>query len=121
MVGKVISDEALFSVEFQTDADQPKLALEFVIDTGFKGYLTLPESAVEALQLPFFDRITANLADDSSIDVSLYVATILWHGESKEVPVIAMGKRPLLRTKLLAGSDLHARFLEEGAVTVQPV
>src|SRR5258708_4929067 len=32
---------------------QPPLSTEFVVDTGFEGFLTLPPAAVATLQLPF--------------------------------------------------------------------
>jgi predicted aspartyl protease len=33
------------------------LSIEFVVDTGFNGYLTLPVSAVGAMNLPLFSTI----------------------------------------------------------------
>jgi hypothetical protein len=71
--------------------------------------------------LPFVRVITANLADDSKIDVGLYAATILWCGNDIEVPVLAKGARPLLGTLLLAGSELSVRFEQGGAVSVKPL
>jgi predicted aspartyl protease len=48
-------------------ANQSEIDIECVIDTGFEGFLTLPVSIVEALELPYFMDIKANLADDSDI------------------------------------------------------
>ena len=44
--------------------NQQRLAIEFVIDTGFDGWLMLPAAAVKTLELPFLYRLDANLADD---------------------------------------------------------
>lgn len=75
MVGQVIAHHPLLKVAYQL-LDHPGLTIEFAVDTGFVGYLTLPLAAVEMLNLPFVRRVTANLADDSLIHVSVHVATI---------------------------------------------
>jgi clan AA aspartic protease len=102
MLGAVGADQPLLTVPIRRTSG-PEVGIEFVVDTGFVGYLTLPCEAVTALDLPFVRVITANLADDSKIDVGLYAATILWCGNDLEVPVLPMGARPLLGTLLLAG------------------
>jgi len=37
--------------------NQSGLEIEFVVDTGFEGALTLPPTAVAALGLPFFQEM----------------------------------------------------------------
>jgi predicted aspartyl protease len=76
MNGRVAARQALLDVIFRFPG-RPDLAIEFVIDTGFAGHLTLPPMAVRTLQLPFRWEITANLADDSVIPVNLHRATIV--------------------------------------------
>lgn len=98
---------------------RPDLAIEFVVDTGFADYLTLPSSAVETLHLPFIYHGGARLANDSVIDVGVYAATIVWHGEERNVEVLATGARPLLGTLLLDGSELNVQFTEGGQVSVE--
>lgn len=99
---------------------RPNLGIEFVVDTGFAGELTLPVAAVAMLGLPFLTELTANLADDSGVPVKVHIATILWHGEEREVGVLAMGKRPLLGTALLAECDLTVEFTDSGSVVIKP-
>jgi clan AA aspartic protease len=101
--------------------DKPDIVIEFVVDTGFEGALTLPSAAIEALGLPLFDTIKAHLADGSSVDTAVHIATILWDGQEHEVAVLAMGSRPLLGTALLAGKELVAQFVTDGLVTVDDV
>ena len=74
---------------------------------------------MRALGLPYVHRIPANLADDSTIDIAVHVATIVWNGEEREVHVLAMGRRPLLGTTLLEGNELVVQFAEGGLVTVE--
>lgn len=84
----------------------------------FEGALTLPAAAVSALGLPYLIDIAANLADDSSSQVAVHQATILWDGREVDVAVLAMGKRPLLGTALLDGYNLNADFEDNGTVAV---
>lgn len=100
-------------------AGQPDVTIEFVIDTGFVGELTLPLPAVTALNLPFLRRITANLADDTTIHVSTHTASIIWNGEERLVQVLATGRRPLLGTLFLGGGELNAQFQDDGPVKIK--
>ncbi len=88
------------------------------MDTGFTGDLTLPPAAVAALNLSYVQDIPASLANDESVSLSVFEATILWEGEERTVGVIATGKRPLLGTALLDESELVVQFRENGLVTV---
>lgn len=70
MTGNVRDHQPVVDVTFRTPG-QPVLAIEFVVDTGFVGFLTVPPAAIAALGLPFGETISANLADDSTIAVDL--------------------------------------------------
>lgn len=48
MSGHVTALYALFPVTIRL-LNQPDIIIEFVVDTGFTGYLTLPPQAVAAL------------------------------------------------------------------------
>jgi clan AA aspartic protease len=96
----------------------PDFSIECVVDTGFAGALTLPQAVIEVLQLPFFQEIEANLANDQDVKTSVYLATILWEGNEVEIAVLSMGRRPLLGTALLQNQRLVADFWEEGSVTI---
>jgi clan AA aspartic protease len=65
--------------------DQRHLSIEFVIDTGFDGYLMLPADAVKALKLPFLYRLDANLADDRRKSTPVHRARIIWNGTETDV------------------------------------
>ena len=117
MTGAVVGQQPHLGVVFVL-SNQQHLSIEFVVDTGYEGALTLPETAVVALNLPFHQRISANLADDSSRRVDVHRATILWHDQPFAVAVLAMGQRPLLGTALLSGSDLHIHFEDGGPLAL---
>ena len=73
---------------------QRDMSIEFVVDTGFAGYMTLPSAAVAAIRLPFFYEMPANLADDSNIMVDVYTATVLWYGAERDVEILRNGQTP---------------------------
>jgi clan AA aspartic protease len=119
MNGTVVGTQPRIGVTFKL-APQPDVQIEFVIDTGFEGTLTLPPPAVAAMGLPFYQRIRANLADGSVRMVDVHKATIRWHSRELDVAVLAMGTRPLLGTSLLEGSDLMVHFEDGGALSLVP-
>jgi clan AA aspartic protease len=117
MTGNVRDRHILLPLTFRLSG-LPDVTVDFVVDTGFTGLLTLPLEAVRAMRLPFLHRIPAKLADGSYIEVENYSATVTWNGGETEVRVLATGDRPLLGTALLYGSELMAQFREEGLVTI---
>ena len=120
MTGRMNNLHALMEVVFRLPF-QPDLSLEFVIDTGFTGELTLPQPAVSALGLPFVYDQAITLANDSDVEIPVHQATIVWQGSERFVHVLATGNRPLLGTALLAGCELLAQFAENGLVTIDNI
>lgn len=117
MNGYVVGRQPRIGVVFLLP-NQQRIEIEFVVDTGFEGALTMPIQAVAALNLPFEQRLDAHLTDDSSRSVNVHSAAILWQGRSLNVAVLAMGQRPLLGTALLDGNDLHVHFDDGGPLSV---
>jgi clan AA aspartic protease len=101
-------------------AGQPDLSVEFQIDTGFSGYLSLPPAAVAALGLPYVEDTRANLANDQSVLIPVHMGTIVWNDTERTVRILATGRRPLLGTALLDGLYLGVDFTEGGEVKIEP-
>jgi clan AA aspartic protease len=120
IVGKVERLHPTVPVTFQLSSDLD-LTIEFVVDTGFVGFLTLPVVAVAAMGLPFEYDTPANLADDSEVQLPVHGATIFWEGTLRRVRVLATGKRPLLGMSLLHGSSLSIDCTEAGIVRIEPL
>lgn len=118
MSGQVINLHALFVVPFRLP-DGSHRDVEFVIDTGFTGFLALPPHEVAALGLSFQYHTRALLADHSEIRLPVHEETILWNGSELDVNVLATGERPLLGTALLKGHELVVQFAESGLVTIE--
>ncbi len=113
----VFAHHALLKVHFRL-VGQPDVVIEYVIDTGFIGFLTLPIADVQILNLPFLREMPAKLADGSAIDIDVHAAVILWDGVERSVEVLAMGDRPLLGAQLLDGHELNVQFADGGTVSI---
>ncbi|WP_221643415.1 MULTISPECIES: clan AA aspartic protease [unclassified Nostoc] len=98
-----------------------EVEIECVIDTGFEGFLTLPSTVVTELDLPYVAPIKANLADNSRIIINVHQATILWNLAERIIPVLAMGRRPLIGTALLEDYHLSIDFCEGGTVLLDDI
>ena len=120
MNGQVAQRHVLLSVPLRLP-DGRSLAVEFVIDTGFQSALALPPAAIAALHLSFRDTITANLANDTYVDIDVYKAVILWNGQERTVDVLSTGRHPFLGTSLLEGFHMGIDFVEDGSVNIYPL
>ena len=115
--GHVLNNSAFLPVQFLLP-HQPDILLDFVVDTGFSGYLALPPAAVTAMDLTFAYYTSLTLADETEIQVPVHSGVILWEGVEREVRVLAVGKRAALGASLLDRNELSALFREGGPVTV---
>ncbi|MEM9217210.1 MAG: clan AA aspartic protease [Cyanobacteria bacterium P01_F01_bin.150] len=93
--------------------------LQAVIDTGFTGFLSLPLSTIESLELPWIFRDAATLGDGSEVLFAMYRATVIWHGKYQVVDVAASEAEPLVGMSLLHGSKLQIEAVEGGIVTIE--
>lgn len=118
--GTVVGLQAQMSVLVRLE-DKSDIEIEFVIDTGFEGFLTLPPDLVAKLSLPYIAKIQANLADNSKTTTNAHAIKIVWNGTEREVIVLAMGRRPLLGTGLLVDYHLSIDFYEGGTVLVDEI
>ena len=117
--GRIVGQQARISVAFP-QANGLDIAIEFVIDTGFEGALTLPTNDIAAPGLPKVQETEVTLADGSEISLDVYEAVILWHDVPVAVAVIAMNSQPLLGTALLDGNDIAAEWMHGGAFRITP-
>jgi clan AA aspartic protease len=116
--GRLIDGKATVPVMFRLPG-QPDFSINFVIDTGFNDYLTLPPQAISAMNLPLYSSTPARLADGSETLLSIHLATIVWDNLEKVVPIVASGYKPLLGTALMEGYHLEIDFEDNGLVTLE--
>lgn len=91
---------------------------EFLVDTGFNGFLALPSDLVAKLGLRRRSQGRAVLADGSERSLDIYEALILWRGRLVSVPIGAGSAEPLLGTNLLYGNELVIQVVEGGSVLI---
>jgi clan AA aspartic protease len=118
--GRVVNGRPSVHVVFLLPG-QPSFGIDFVVDTGFNDYLTLPPQAISAMNLPLYSSVSVRLADNSESLLPIHIATILWDGEEKIVPVLATGLKPLLGTSLLQGLRLEIDFNVNGLVSIYKI
>ena len=118
--GRISEGKAIVPVIFRLPS-QPDFSVDFVIDTGFNDYLTLPIQAVNIMNLPLYSSISARLADGSKTVLSVHSAIIIWDNVEKVVPVLASGNKPLLGVALMEGYHLEIDFEENGLVSLKKI
>ncbi len=94
-------------------------AIDAVVDTGYTGFLSLPSQIIRALNLPWTGIERGTLGDGSETTFDMYVATIIWDGEYRNIPVNEADTDPLLGMSLLYGYDLRIQAIEGGRVTIE--
>ena len=115
--GIIHNHEAIVELEV-SGLGQPTQQIEAVIDTGYNGYLTLPSHLVTSLQLPFVGHRRGTLADGSVARLDAYLATVVWHGQPKDVLISQAAGTPLIGMSLLQGSRLTMDVVDGGDVTI---
>jgi clan AA aspartic protease len=93
--------------------------LDAVIDTGFNGFLSLPSTIIEALNLPWSGSDIVTLGDGSETLFDLYGATIIWDGQYHEIDIAESDTEPLVGMALLYGYRLQVDAIEGGMVRVE--
>jgi clan AA aspartic protease len=118
--GILIDGKAIVQVIFRLP-QQPDFSLDFVIDTGFNDYLTLPVQAVNAMNLPLYSSIPARFADGSEALLAIHLATVVWNDVEKVVPILASGYKPLLGTAMMEEYHLEIDFEDNGLVSLEKI
>ena len=100
--------------------DQRQQAGDAVLDTGFNGSLTLPSHVVRTPRLPFVGHRRVTLGDGSIVVLDLYLATVPWHEQEREVLVLQADGGPLMGMALLYGSRVVLHVVDDGDVLIEP-
>ena len=120
MIEGVVNEahEAVVTLTMRGPAGQ-EIDVDAVIDTGYDGFLTLPLSLVEDLELPYRFRGQAVLANGSEETFGVYGATVLWDGQPRHIEADAMGVAPLVGMALLEAHSLHVEVADGGRVVIE--
>ena len=99
-------------------AGAAKQMVEAVIATGFTGFLSLPRTTIETLDLPWIFRDVATLGDGSEVIFEMYRAIVVWDGQLQVVDVAASDADPLVGMSLLYGFKLEIEAVAGGSVVL---
>lgn len=88
--------------------------IEFVVDTGFEGDLTLPAKEARRLGERLTDFTDRRLADGSVIFCPVY--SIEMDERDEIIEVLILPGEPLMGTNFLKNQHLHIEMTEGGAV-----
>ena len=72
-----------------------------------------------ALQLPFAGHRRGTLADGSVTRLDVYLGSVVWHGQPKDVLISQAAGTPLVGMSLLWGSRVGFDAHDGGAVTIE--
>jgi clan AA aspartic protease len=100
-------------------AHAPKQMVDALIDTGFTGFLSLPQSTIIALGLPWHFRDVGTLGDGSEAIFDMYKATVIWDGQILVIDVASSETDPLVGMSLLYGFKVQIEAVEGGTVTIE--
>ena len=100
------------------DAAGVAAPLEMAIDTGFTGFMTLRPMSIRAMGLERGQARKMMLADGQVIDTPTWLATVIWHGMPRRIPVLEIDARPVVGMSLLWGSDVAIAVRENGRVAI---
>ena len=88
-------------------------------DTGFNGYMTLPQGFVTGLGLPFTSTGRAFMADGSEVSFDVQNGSVLWDGHQRRIRVNVASTTPLVGMRRLDGHSLHVEIRDGCPVLVQ--
>jgi clan AA aspartic protease len=118
LIGRVTSDkEAVLPMEVL--GAESSVHVEAVIDTGYNGFLTLPRTTIEELGLPFAGSARAALGDGNEVTMDLFLASVQWDDEPRDVLVLETDGGTLMGMALLGGCRLVMDIEEDGGVSIE--
>ena len=114
--------QAMIPIAVQNPARQQFVTFNFIVDTGFNGYLQLPMADIGRLRLTPAETIDTQLADGQVVESRMYRAMARWLETPTAVNVIESEKNiPLVGAGLLWHSSMLVEWEFGGRVTVAPL
>jgi len=119
LTGHVTSDnEAILPIAVLGTADRI-VQVEAAIDTGYNGFLTLPKTVIEELDLSFVGPTRAALGDGNEVTMDLFLGVVQWEGGPRDVLVLETEGGTLVGMALLGGYRVIMDVEEGGLVSIE--
>lgn len=118
LIGHVTQDnEAVLPMNI-LGAEGP-IQVEAVIDTGYNGFLTLPRTTIEELDLTFVGPARAALGDGNEVTMDLFLASVQWEDGLRDVLVLETDGGTLIGMAMLGGCRVVMDVEEGGGVSIE--
>jgi clan AA aspartic protease len=101
------------------NSDAQRQVVDAIIDTGFTGFLTLPQIILENLSLHPYRREEGRLGDGSICIFDVYRGFVIWDGELRTIDINASETDPLVGMSLLHGYRVQIDVLAGGGITIE--
>jgi clan AA aspartic protease len=95
------------------------LRVEFVLDTGFEGELSVPLALMQRLDVSLTTHRALRLADGTLRHIPHYEISFDWLEEERLTEIIALEGRPLLGSMLLEGCSVLIEMQDGGEVEIE--
>ena len=93
--------------------------IQAVVDTGYNGFLTLPQTLVAELKLPYATVGYAFMANGEEASFDVHSVTALWDGQPRSIDADITGFTPLIGMALLDGHNLTIDVERGGRVAIR--
>jgi clan AA aspartic protease len=93
--------------------------VEFIVDTGFDGELTLPHDVIRELDAVQAMRHPVLFAGGFGSTAPHYKIVFDWNEEERVTEIIELEGKPLLGNALLEGGQLHIDMNDGGEVLIE--
>jgi clan AA aspartic protease len=121
MMSGYVNDNREAIIQIVTIGDNKQLkSTRAIIDTGFTGDLTLPKAVIEALGFTMRGLQRVFLGDGSVRYFQMYVGTVIWDGQVRQIEINAADTGALIGMGLLEDYKLEIEGWLGGEVRITP-
>ncbi len=118
ITGIVVDYEAIIRISI-CGSDGQIYERDASIDTGFDGWLSLPDDFIAMLGLAWKRRGIAQLSDGSQSIFDVYEANVIWDEKMLTIPIDEANSEPLIGMSLMEGYELTIQVVNGGIVTLK--
>lgn len=97
------------------------VSIEFVVDTGFEGELSLPHNLASRLRSKNPGTRTVQMANGQLVKAGYFEIDLEWDDEPRLTEVLIMDGNPLIGVELLDRFRLTIDFVPRGEVSTEPL
>ncbi len=108
-------------VTLQLPGLQGLIDVEFIVNTGFDGDLSLPGSLISQIEATASEFRLIQAVGEKARQTQAFEVLLGWHDEERITEVIILENAPLLGVGLMEGSLLQAEMQTGGEVLLEPL